>query len=398
MNRRTFLKVIGVGTVAAGGVGAVLSRGGPASALNRRLVVVELTGGNDNLATVVPYGDPAYYDLRSRTALDPASVLPLDDAVGLHPALARLHARGLAVVQGVGVLRPDLSHFEMMARWWAGDAEGDARSETGFLGRLCDAVGAPDAPAVGVSIGGGPSPALNAAARNTLSLADADGAWYLTDDVTDDPLLAAFRAGLAAMSHPDRAEAGALAQARAGQRAALGFGDLLRDLPEPGDYPDSDLGGQLSLVGRLLTVDGGPRVVHVPMAGDFDVHEGAPDRQYDLLEELDAGLDAFLNDLDHRGLADSVAVMTTSEFGRTPDDNDSYGTDHGTASVALLLGPVTSGLYGEQPSLRRLDADRNLRPTVSLDEYYATVAEGWMGVPASEVLLAPAAPLPGIFA
>src|SRR4029453_15545634 len=119
----------------------------------RRLVVIELDGGNDGLSTLVPYGLGAYRDMRTATAIDAADVLAIDDEVGWSSHLARTAKRGIAAVQGVGARRPDGSHFEMMRRWWRGDPDGSGRYDTGFLGRLADAVGAPEAPAVAVSIG-----------------------------------------------------------------------------------------------------------------------------------------------------------------------------------------------------------------------------------------------------
>ncbi len=115
------------------------------------------------------------------------------------------------------------------------------------------------------------------------------------------------------------------------------------------------------------------------------------------MKELDLAVDAFLADLTHRGMARSVVVMTTSEFGRRPSDNGSAGLDHGAASVALLAGAVHPGLYGQYPSLKHLDADDNLAASVRLEDYYATVAEGWLGVPAREVLPGSPRPLHGLF-
>lgn len=143
----------------------------PISDVERRtLVVIELDGGNDGLSTLVPYGLPGYYDLRTTTALAAGDVLALDDEVGWHPSLSRVSAHGLAVVEGVGSWKPDGSHFEMMRRWWSGDNDGSAGYPTGFLGRLADVIGDPAAPAAALTIGSGNHPALLSQKVSTLAL------------------------------------------------------------------------------------------------------------------------------------------------------------------------------------------------------------------------------------
>lgn len=111
----------------------------------RRLVIIEMDGGNDGLSTLVPYGMTGYKDVRSRIGIDPKELLALNDQMGLIKTLAPLHQRGLAVVQGIGTPNPDGSHFAMMDRWWTGDVRGEGKLTTGFLGRLADAIGDPSA-------------------------------------------------------------------------------------------------------------------------------------------------------------------------------------------------------------------------------------------------------------
>lgn len=362
---------------------------------SRLLVVVELDGGNDGLSTLVPYGNGRYYDLRQRTAVAEGDVLALDDTVGLHAKLANLHRRGVAVMQGVGSAQPDGSHFEMMARWWSGDPLHANTFDTGFLGRLADAIGDPAAPAAAVSIGSGNHPALISRKVGTLAVPDAGAIGYLVG-AEDDAMREAFQRGYAAFGGaPGAAMIDLL---RAVKQQSLSFAQAVGEFDEEDDtYPGSALGQGLRLAAQLLATDLGVRIVHVPMNEDFDTHDDHPGRHPYLLESLDTSLEAFFTDLDNRGLADRVLVMTTSEFGRTARDNASAGLDHGTASVALLAGPVNPGLYGEHPSLDTLDDNDDLIATMGFDQYYATVAEGWFGVPAGDVLAAGATPLDGVF-
>ncbi|BBX86847.1 DUF1501 domain-containing protein [Mycolicibacterium aubagnense] len=149
--------------------------------------------------------------------------------------------------------------------------------------------------------------------------------------------------------------------------AALRFSDVVATLPAAAEdgYPNTDLGAQLRLAARLLADDNlGLRIVHVPMVADFD----------------------------------RVLVATFREFGRRVSDNGSSGLDRGAASTVLLLGPTNPGIFGEPPSLTRLDVDDNLRATVNMTEFYATIAEGWFGVPENLVLPGSPKPIAGVIA
>lgn len=372
----------------------------PKGKANRRLVIVELDGGNDGMSTLVPYGMSGYKDLRQRTGIDGDRLLPLNDKVALPKELKGLKDKGLAILQGVGTEQPDGSHFEMMDRWWRGDVTGRAGLATGFLGRLADQLADPAARVVGLSFGSGNHPAMQAAKASTLSLPSASSGERLAGASSDDTRALAFQNAIAAMAAG--ASADALGLARKGIRDAVGIAHMLNDLGDDKDqpeYPGSNLGQSLRLSARLLKADPLVRVIHVPMGADFDTHQNHPDRHRGLMEELNAALVAFLADLDGKGLGDDVLVATTSEFGRTARDNGSDGLDHGTASVALLAGKmVKSGVHGEHPSLTKLSDDGQLIATVGFDRYYATLAESWLGIPAGEVLASKPQPIAGIIA
>ena len=180
INRRRFLAMTAAGTLAVCRGGTESSSGATAAsptdatpttaaqpvqdssagpAGQRRLVVIEMAGGNDGMSTLVPYGMAGYRDLRSRTAIETDNLVRLNDTFGVPDALKGLHSAGLAVLMGVGAANPDGSHFEMLERWWRGDLTGSGSVSTGFLGRIADAIGDPSARATAVSIGAGSHPA-----------------------------------------------------------------------------------------------------------------------------------------------------------------------------------------------------------------------------------------------
>lgn len=283
----------------------------------------------------------------------------------------------------------------MMRRWWSGDQDGLHNSATGFLGRLCDVIGDPIAAAVGLSLGYGPSPALNAARVVTMSMDPySDGSFPTFDDID---MHRAWVAAWKTMAERQSNEAVPFCSARDGAAYARRFSDLATSLPTPGGtYPSSDLGYQLMLAARICSQDNGIRLVHIPVFHDFDTHEDHLARHAAVLSDIDQAIDAFLADVAARGIADRVLLVTTSEFGRRVPDNQSNGLDHGAGSFALLLGPVNAGLYGQYPDLSALDADDNLVATVHMNDYYATLAQGWFGVVPSDVISG-GQPIAGIF-
>jgi uncharacterized protein (DUF1501 family) len=371
------------GTPAASGAaeGSQGPAASPAPSTDRVLLVIELMGGNDGVDMLLPHDHGAYWDLRPTIGLDPATLLALDDDFAMPGTLANLHERGLAWVPGVGTPRPDLSHFEAMRRWWEGDPSGENPQATGFFGRLCDVLDV-GAPVTGISLGSGPSPALRSRTAVTLALPDASsGGWLLGED----PYVTSVRTGLAALATGGDDPEPLFGVARRGVAQAIDFLDLLRYLPEStAEYPGGALSNQLSLAARLLSAGADVRVLHVPW-GDFDTHDGHRYRHDANMAELDGTLHAFFTELEANGIADRVLVATISEFGRRGAEN-AGGLDHGAASVAFLAGPVNTGVHSEYPSLTNLDDNGDLKATVDMREYYATLAEGWFGIPAGDVL------------
>jgi uncharacterized protein (DUF1501 family) len=425
INRRDFLRLAGLGGGAAAlGVLRPTDRASagdrPASTLSgsldqrtvvqhrraaadvgsRILVVLEMTGGSDGASMAPPI------DAERLLSMRPNSSHPLDELlrpgndVILHPSLQLLQHRPLAVVDGVGAPAPDLSHFEMLRRWWAGDPDGTAAQPTGFLGRLCDVIDA-GAAVTGLSVGGASTPALVSERAGTLGLPPLWWLWWLGYE--SDSWEGAFRDGLAAMARPVGTDPATLALARSGLANGLRVGEIVGALPaddseavDARGYPDSTLGLNLSLAATILAADVGVRVLHVPCDGDFDTHETHLERYDELMVDLDGALDAFLGEVETLGLADRVLVATTSEFGRRPEENGDGGLDHGTASTMLLAGPVTLARSGESPSYTGLDDDGNVTATVSFDRYYATLAN-WMGVAPTDVLPGHPEPLDSVW-
>jgi uncharacterized protein (DUF1501 family) len=347
------------------------------------LVVVQLDGGNDGINTVVPYEDEGYTRHRKSLCLRPDQLIKVADGVGLHPAMkdagALLESGRLAIVQGVGYPNPNRSHFESIAIWHSGQPGERGHKGPGWPGQAFSAT----APAkFGVPpmlyVGSGPIPvALWGRASAAAALERADD-FEVTPDV---------RAGRDAI---DRTPSNDLAAfVRRSMLDAYTSADRMTELTRRADgaarYPDTALAGRLRMIARLLKAGFGARVYYTTQPG-YDTHAVQEAPHAALLAELSSALRAFLDDLADAGLADRVAVLGFSEFGRRVAENGSLGTDHGTDGQVFLAGPgVRAGLAGKMPSLTDL-VDGDLKWTVDFRRIYASALEHWLGMRSEEAL------------
>lgn len=359
----------------------------------RTLVVIELNGGNDGLATLVPYTSDRLSILRPTLMPAIDELVLVDDQFGITKNLEHSWAQGIGVLQGVGIPNGSGSHFEMERRWWSGTETGDDLAPTGFLGRLCDELDRGD-PITGLSLGSRRSPAMLSSKPVTAGLTNPSVAWWVGQQSR---WFDNLRTGIAAMSAHDASDTTTMSRARDGLGNALDFAEVLNNVEVDGvadAYPDNELGWQLAVAAEVINANSGVRVFHITH-GNFDTHDDQRGTHDHLLRQLDASLTTFRGDLAERGISDEVLIATTSEFGRRPQQSGT-GTDHGAASLSLLAGPVNTGLLGEAPSLMKLDSYDNLAPTITMSSFYATLAETWLGVPSALVLDNGPTPIPDV--
>jgi uncharacterized protein (DUF1501 family) len=335
----------------------------------RVLVVVQLDGGNDALNTIVPHADPAYEKFRPTLRLARKDLVKLTDSVGLHPSLKPLEklldAGHLAVVPGVGYPNPNRSHFESMAIWQTARFDPEEQTAAGWLGRALD-------PSAGTAymVGGAVPVALRGRRSTAVSLGRVE------DLILADPATARQAVG-------PKPEDDLLAFVRRQAVDAHAAADRLARLTGPDDarYPGTGLAERLKLVARLLKADLGARVFYTLQAG-YDTHASQRFTHSSLLGEFAGAVAAFFVDLAAAKLADRVALLAFSEFGRTVQENGSAGTDHGTAGAVVLAGPgVKGGLTGTMPSLTDLVAGEP-KMTTDFRGIYAAALTDWLGLPA----------------
>jgi len=366
------------------------------------LVLVQLAGGNDGLNTVIPFEDADYYRLRPTLGLPKENVLRVSDTLGLHPSMSALRALlgdgKLAIVQNVGYPNPNRSHFRSAEIWETASAS-DEFSSTGWIGRFldnaCRGVPADSHDPVAVHITSGvPQSFMSAHEHPTFGLAPGPGLRRENEETRQ--ILEGMIAKSATPADSAANDNGtflkhtlmdALVTEKKVQRV---IGDYK---PATGvNYPGSPFAASLRNVAALIAA-GMPTRVYFVSLGGFDTHANQLAQQATLLGQLSDGLAAFQKDIEAHKLDSQVMTMTFSEFGRRPSENDSRGTDHGTAAPLFVLGSrVKGGLHGTPPSLA-LEKNEDLAFSTDFRRVYATALEGWLGNPSEPVLRGKFAPI-----
>ncbi len=382
-SRREFLRYgAGLSFVTLGGaVPGLLARAAEESARVARtdgvLVVVELTGGNDGLNTLVPIGDSRYNKARPTLGIPAKDAIRLTDQFGFHPrmaAMAELFKEGrLAVVQGVGYPEPDRSHFRSMEIWHTASLA-KRPFAAGWLGKYLDAT-VPEQgrePLRGLALAGPLPQALRGEKGSSPVLGQLDA---LSTEADVDLMRRKLANGPGASQGP-------LAFLRQQASSAYQVADRLKAATaaesSPVEYPQGELGDQLRQAAKILALDVGSRVIYASQGG-YDTHSEQANEHGELLGTLAQSLAAFDKDLAARKLADRVIVLVFSEFGRRVEENASRGTDHGAASCAFLMGRgVRGGLAGRHPGLDTLD-EGDLIHTTDFRSVYATLLQRWLG-------------------
>ncbi len=345
------------------------------------LVVIQLDGGNDGLNTVVPFADDAYGRARKKLQIPTKDVLKVDDQLGLHPAMRsakELFDDGrLSIVQGVGYPNPDRSHFRSMKIWQTASFDDDQHDNNGWLGRTLDQksfVGKKNAIYIGqqetpVALWGRQCEAVSLSREEDLRLAMDLASSAEKKNAKADLEQFVSKQVLSAYASAEEFEKNGKKNSKS----------------EDAAYPSTRLGSQLKLVSQLLKSGAQTRVFYTSQNG-YDTHSAQRFDHSRLLREYSDALKALLDDLKHAGLDDRVVVMTFSEFGRRIEENDSLGTDHGTAGPVFLAGsPIKGGLLGDAPDFSDL-VDGDLKVQHDFRSVYATILDQWLDVDSASVL------------
>jgi uncharacterized protein (DUF1501 family) len=371
------------------------------------LVVLQLTGGNDALNTIVPYGEGLYYDNRRTVRIPQEDVLPIDDKYGFHPAMRAIKpfwdAGNMAIIAGVGYPNPNYSHFRSMDIWYT--CEPDKVATDGWLGKTVREID-PKAENVltAVNFGRGLPRALSLSGVPVASVAQLDTYGLLTNLSSVSQRQSALEVftclyddgwedkGVGATDGLQPAQADDPVLGYMGQTGldAQKGADILRTAlgkyQSNVKYPKSPIAENLKGIAQVKLAGLGTRVFYTSH-GTFDTHATQLPTHAKLWQEVSEGVAAFFDDLRAHDAADDVMLLVWSEFGRRVKDNGA-GTDHGAGSVAFILGDhVKGGMFGEYPSLKSSDLTLgNLKYNVDFRSTYATVLDKWMQIESEPIV------------
>ena len=356
-------------------------------------VVVQLSGGNDFMNTLVPYSNSAYYDNRKFLNISEEDVLPLDETLGWHPEMApfkELYDRGMvSVVQGIGYPDSNRSHFRGMDIWHT--CAPDEVSTIGWLGNVIEQLDPRgENPLTGVNFGVGLPRAMSKAGVPVTSVSNLDEYGLMSGISAQQQRVQALQIfkdmyGQAVGSGPVMDYL-----SRTGMDVLSGA-DLIKVAPQQYEstveYSDNPIAKSLRDVARVHTANLGTRIFYTQQGG-YDTHANQLPTQPGLFRDLSRAVNDFFADLEEHDADENVVMLIFSEFGRRINDNGS-GTDHGSGGGAYLVGkPMAGGLYSEYPSLERdkWEKGEDLAHTIDFRGIYGTVIEQWLGLEAAPIV------------
>jgi uncharacterized protein (DUF1501 family) len=350
---------------------------------NKVVVVIQFSGGNDGLNTVIPVTNDIYYRERQTIGIAKDKALSLTGDVGLNPALEAfkgLYDDGsLAIMNSVGYPNPDRSHFRSMDIWQSGSASNEFVS-TGWIGRYLDAqCHGCDKPTQGLELDDTLSLALKGKSSKGLAFKDPRRLYSTSNEKFYKDINAAHTGTEETVDYLYKTMSETLSSA-----------DYIYNQsklhPTSQVYPSTELGKNMKTIASLILSDINTKVYYVSL-GSFDTHVGQEQKQKQLFTELNDAVKAFTTDLKNNNRFQDVLMMTFSEFGRRVSQNASNGTDHGTANNMFFIsgGLKEKGLLNAMPDLADLN-EGDLKHKVDFKNVYATVLNKWLGTDDKMVL------------
>ena len=352
---------------------------------NKVLVVLQLSGGNDGLNTVIPFRNDIYYKARPKIGIIKTQALSLTDEVGLHPALTGfkdLYDDGsLGILNSVGYPNPDRSHFRSMDIWHSA-SESDQYLYTGWLGRYLDAQCAGcDKPTHALEIDDVLSMALKGQEAKGIAMKDPKRLYTTANEKYFKEIIS---------SHGDQVGEQPVDYLYKTMAETVSSADYIyrqsKLHPSASTYPKTELGKSCQTIASLIFSDINTKVYYVSL-GSFDTHINQGGQQQRLFAEMNDAISAFVNDLKSNGRFNDVLITTFSEFGRRVSQNASGGTDHGTANNMFFIGGglKEKGVLNPLPDLNDLQ-DGDLKHKVDFKNVYATILKNWLNADDVKIL------------
>lgn len=383
LNRRRFLQV---GSLASASMMMpkflkALEKDNLVPAGNKVLVVVQLSGGNDGLNTVIPYRNDIYYRMRPTLGIQRANALSLTDDMGLHPALQGLKGLydegSLAILNSVGYPNPDRSHFRSMDIWQSASTSSENWAD-GWIGRFLDAqCKGCDKPVQALEIDDTLSLAMKGDLQKGLAVKDPDKLQAAANDRLFKELLQ--KEGRGKTFDNDHEPVDYLYKTMGATVSSAAYiKEQFKTYKTKEIFPSTELGKNMQTIAKLIMSDISTKVYYVSH-GAFDTHVNQLAAQQTQLHRLDEAIAALVRELKNNNRFQDVVIVTFSEFGRRVEQNAGGGTDHGTANNMFMIsgGLKQQGLLNDSPDLEHLH-EGDLQHTIDFKSVYATLLKKWL--------------------
>lgn len=352
---------------------------------NKILVVLQLSGGNDGLNTIIPVRNDIYYRERAKLAIEKSAAISLNDEAAIHPQLKGIanifHDGGMAIINSVGYPNPDRSHFRSMDIWHSA-SQSNEYINTGWLGRYLDAqCKGCDKPTQAMELDDVLSLALKGENEKGLAFKDPKKLYNTSQAKYFKDLNASYQ------NHHDEKPVDYLYKTMANTISSAEYIYKQSQLhPSNTIYPTTELGKNFKNIASLIFSNIDTKVYYVSL-GSFDTHVSQQSQQQKLFQEMDEAITAFVKDLKTNNRFDDVMLVTFSEFGRRVSQNASGGTDHGTANNMFIIGGglKQKGFINELPDLSDLQ-DGDLKYKVDFKNVYATLLNKWLAADDKKIL------------
>ena len=350
---------------------------------NKVLVVLQFSGGNDGLNTVIPIRNDIYYKSRPKLAIEKDKALSLTDEAGINPALPAFKELfddgSLAIMNSVGYPNPDRSHFRSMDIWQSA-SDSDKYIYTGWLGRYLDAqCSGCSKPTQALEVDDVLSLALKGENNKGLAVKDPKRLYNTSHEKYFKEINAAHKDGDETVDYLYKTLSATLSSADYIYQQS-------RLHPSSQIYPSTETGKNLKTISSLIMSDINTKVYYLSL-GSFDTHVNQENQQKRLFTDLNDAISVFVKDLKANNRFDDVMLMTFSEFGRRVAQNASGGTDHGTANNMFFIGGglKQKGLINAMPDLNDLN-EGDLKYKVDFKNVFATVLRKWLDADDKEIL------------
>lgn len=350
----------------------------------KKLVIVQLSGGNDGLNSIVPYRNDIYYKERPRIAISKKDLIRATDNLGFHKSLAplkNLYDRGyLSILNNVGYPNPNRSHFRATDIWHSASDANDYL-QTGWLGRYIDQHG--KMPYSGIEVDDSLSLIMKGQHTNGIATKNPQILQFNTQTPFFKKVVKNKE-----KKHLDEHNLGYLYKTMIEAKSSANhIFQKSKTFETKLTYPNNPFAQQLKTTADLINSGVHSKVYYVSMGG-FDTHYAQEQRQERLLNVYSKSMEVFVKDLEENDSFKDTLIMTFSEFGRRVKQNGSEGTDHGTANNVFIIGKnlKKQGFYNEMPDLANLDSNGDLKYSIDFREIYATVLDKWLEVESESIL------------